>query len=96
MPSDFSQPTRRERFAAASVDVLQRAGLRRLAYSDLMRRLGKRFLLREGLTPQTRVIASGVGKGLKLCVLPETPGSYWLGAHEPDMQRVLREKINQE
>jgi FkbM family methyltransferase len=39
------------------------------------------------------VIASGVGRGLKLCVLPETPGSYWLGTHEPDMQRVLREQI---
>jgi hypothetical protein len=37
MPSDFGAPTRRERFAAASVDLLQRAGLTRLAYSDVMR-----------------------------------------------------------
>jgi FkbM family methyltransferase len=87
------QPSFGERLAAASVDALQRIGLRHLAYSSVMRRLGRRFLLREDRSPQARVIASGLGKGLKLCILPETPGSYWLGAHEPDMQRVLREQI---
>ena len=51
MPLELGEPTRLERFAAVSVERLQRAGLSRLAYSDLMRRLGKRLLLREGRAP---------------------------------------------
>lgn len=93
MPLDASQPTRLERFAATSVDLLQRAGLHKLARSGPLRRLGKRFLLRSQQKPQARIIAAGLGKGLKLCVLPETPKSYWMGTHEPDMQELVREKI---
>jgi FkbM family methyltransferase len=93
MSHSVSGPTPLERFAATSLDVLQRSGLRKIAYSSLMRNLGKRFLLRDEQNARARVIASGLGKGLNLLVLPETPKSYWLGTHEPDMQKLLRESI---
>ncbi|HEV3470234.1 MAG TPA: FkbM family methyltransferase [Pyrinomonadaceae bacterium] len=87
------RPTRLERLAAASVGTLQSVGLGRLAYSGALRRLGKALLLRRDRRPVVRQIASGLGRGLRLRVLPETPRSYWLGTHEPDMQAALREQI---
>jgi FkbM family methyltransferase len=83
-----------ERFAAISVNALQRFGLSRIAYSSALRRLGKRLLLRAEVKGQSaRMIASGLGKGMLLCVLPETPKSYWLGTHEPHMQTALKRNI---
>ena len=90
---DERGPSGLERLAAGAVSALQRVGLHRLAYSAPLRRLGKRFLLRADEGPCVRRIASGLGRGLKLRVLPETPKSYWLGTHEPDMQAALRESI---
>ena len=40
-----------------------------------------------------REIISGMGKGLKLCVLPSTPKSYWLGMHEPEVQAIIKDRI---
>lgn len=89
-----ARPRLLERLAASSVNALQRIGLSKLAYSALFRRLGKRLLLRDEKTgPSPRMIASGLGNGLLLCVLPETPKSYWLGTHEPQMQSALRTNI---
>lgn len=82
-------PTRFERLAAGAVWTLESVGLRRLAYSSAFRRLGKALLLRGGDRPVVRVIPTGLGRGLKLRVLPETPKSYWLGTHEPQMQAAL-------
>lgn len=90
---DEYRPSRLERLTAGAVSTLQRVGLGRLAYSAPLRRLGKRLLLRAEGRPCVRQIASGLGRGLKLRVLPETPKSYWLGTHEPHMQAVLRERI---
>ena len=87
------RPTRLERLAAASAGTLQSVGLGRLAYSGALRRLGKALLLRRDGRPVVRQIASGLGRGLRLRVLPETPRSYWLGTHEPDMQAALRGQI---
>jgi FkbM family methyltransferase len=90
---DESRPSRLEQLTAGAVSTLQRVGLGRLAYSAALRRLGKRLLLRDDGRPCVRQIASGLGKGLKLRVLPETPKSYWLGTHEPHMQAALRKSI---
>jgi FkbM family methyltransferase len=87
------RPTTLERLAAGSVNLLRSVGLSKLAYSSPMRRFGKRVLLREEKGPSSRVIASGLGKGLTLRVLPETPKSYWLGTHEPNMQKALMRNI---
>lgn len=93
MPTDEYRPSRLERMTAGAVSALQRAGLDKLAYSASFRRLGKRLLLRDSRKPCVRQIASGLGRGLKLRVLPETPKSYWLGTHEPQMQAALRRSI---
>ncbi|HEX7955479.1 MAG TPA: FkbM family methyltransferase [Pyrinomonadaceae bacterium] len=93
MSAGEHRPSRRERLTAAAVSALQRAGLDGLAYSAPLRRLGKRFLLRDDARPRARQIASGLGRGLALRVLPETPKSYWLGTHEPHMQAALRASI---
>lgn len=93
MSTDDYRPSRLEQLTAGAVSTLQRMGLDRLAYSAPLRRLGKRLLLRSDGQPRVRQIASGLGKGLKLRVLPETPKSYWLGTHEPHMQDALRESI---
>ena len=76
MHTDESQPTRLERLAASAVAALNHAGLSKFAHSAMMRRLGKRFLLRADAGTRDRAIISGLGKGLKLRVLPETPKSY--------------------
>jgi FkbM family methyltransferase len=78
---------------AAAVNVLQRAGLERVMQSPSLRRVVKRFLLPRAAGPCTREIVSGLGKGLKLRVLPETPAAYWLGTHEPVTQDLLRRRI---
>jgi FkbM family methyltransferase len=88
-----TRPRMLERLAASSINMLQDAGLSRVAYSAMLRRLGKRLLLREEKGPSSRMIASGLGKGLMLRVLPETPKSYWLGTHEPHMQAALQTNI---
>lgn len=90
-----TRPRMLERLAATSINLLQAAGLSKLAYSDTLRRLGKRFLLREERGASSRMIASGLGKGLMLRVLPATPKSYWLGTHEPHMQAALKKNIKQ-
>jgi FkbM family methyltransferase len=41
-----------------------------------------------------RTIASGLGKGLRLEVLPGTPVGYWLGTHESWMQAAFRAQIS--
>jgi FkbM family methyltransferase len=93
MSTDEYRPSRLEQLTARAVSALQRMGLGRLAYSAPLRHLGKRFLLRADKNPCVRQIASGLGQGLKLRVLPETPKSYWLGTHEPHMQAALRKSI---
>lgn len=90
---DEHRPSRLEQLTAGAVSTLQRVGLGRLAYSAPLRRLGKRLLLRADEQPCVRQIASGLGRGLKLRVLPETPKSYWLGTHEPHMQATLQKSI---
>ena len=72
MSADEYRPSRLEQLTAGAVSTLQRVGLSRLAYSAPLRRLGKRLLLRADEQPCVRQIASGLGKGLKLRVLPET------------------------
>ena len=89
------QPTRLERLVATTVALRQGAGLGRLAYSAPLRRLGKALLLRGDASPRERVIASGLGRGLRLRVLPETPKSYRLGTHEPHMQAMIREHVRE-
>jgi len=79
--------------AVVAVSALQRAGLDRLVYAEALRRLGKRFLLREERVEGERVIASGPGRGLWLSLLPDTPNSYWMGTHEPDMQAALLKHV---
>lgn len=88
-------PTRLERLAATTVSLMQGAGLGRIAYSAPLRRLGKALLLRGGEGRPERVIASGLGRGLKLRALAETPKSYWLGTHEPHMQAVISERVRE-
>lgn len=88
-------PTRLERLAATTVALMQGAGLGRIAYSAPLRRIGKALLLRGEERPAERVIASGLGRGLRLRVLPETPKSYWLGTHEPHAQATLREQVRE-
>ena len=95
MRAGEEQPTRLERLAAGAVGTLQSVGLAKLAYSGALRRLGKALLLRKDEAPRVRVIASGLGRGLRLRVLPETPKSYWLGTHEPQMQAALREHVRE-
>ena len=95
MSASEERPTRLERLAAGAVGALQRVGLGRLAYSGAMRRLGKVLLLRVGDAPAVRLIASGLGRGLRLRVLPETPKSYWLGTHEPQMQAALAANVRE-
>jgi FkbM family methyltransferase len=93
MPVGELQLSWRERWAVQAVNSLHRIGLDRLAYSSTLRWLGKRLLLRTAQIPGTRAIASGLGQGLKLRVLPGTPQSYWMGTHEPAMQQAIREQI---
>src|ERR671917_590662 len=95
MSAGEGMPTRFERLAAGAVWTLESVGLRRLAYSGAFRRLGKALLLRGGDRQAVRVIPTGLGRGLKLRVLPETPKSYWLGTHEPHMQAVVREHVRE-
>ncbi|MDQ3803832.1 MAG: FkbM family methyltransferase [Acidobacteriota bacterium] len=87
------RPTRLERLAAGAVGALQSVGLGRLAYSPAFRRVGKALLLRNDDAPRVREIATGLGRGLRLRALPETPKSYWLGTHEPHMQAALRAHV---
>lgn len=89
MSAGEGMATRFERLAAGAVWTLESVGLRRLAYSSAFRRLGKALLLRGDDGPAVRVIPTGLGRGLRLRVLPETPKSYWLGTHEPQMQAAL-------
>lgn len=93
MSADEGQPTRLERLAATTVALMQGAGLGRLAYSAPLRRLGKALLVGGAERAAERVIASGLGRGLRLRALPETPKSYWLGTHEPHMQAMLRAHV---
>jgi FkbM family methyltransferase len=93
MSAGEGQPTRLERLAAGAVRTLQGVGLGRLAYSAAFRRIGKTLLLRNDDAPRVREIATGLGRGLKLRALPETPKSYWLGTHEPHMQAALRAHV---
>lgn len=95
MRAGEEQPTRLERLAAGAVGTLQSVGLGKLAHSGALRRLGKALLLRKDVGPRARVIASGLGRGLRLRVLPETPKTYWLGTHEPQMQAALRAHVRE-
>lgn len=95
MSAGDGRPTRLERLAATTVSLMQGAGLGRLAYSAPLRRLGKALLVRGDKEARERVIASGLGRGLRLRALPETPKSYWLGTHEPHTQAMLREHVRE-
>lgn len=92
MSVDCSEPTRSERLVAKAVHVLRSVGLGKLVESRVMRRLGK-GLLRRPTQPMIRSVVTGVGRGLRLQVLPGTPQSYWMGAHEPDVQALFQTTI---
>ncbi len=89
MAWDVQGPGWLARLAAATVNALTWLGLRRVAFAAPVRRLARLLWRRGGV----RTIASGLGKGLRIAVLPETPVSYWLGTHEPETQEALGQLV---
>lgn len=87
------ESTVREKVAVGLLNSLQTLGLQKLAYSKPLRAIGKQILMRRTAEASTRVIASGLGKGLRMRVLSETPQSYWMGSHEPQMQAAIRNNV---
>lgn len=73
--------------------TLHSVGLGGLAHSGMLSRIGHALLARDGKGPRECVIASGLGRGLRLRVLPETPKSYRMGTHELQMQSAMREHV---
>lgn len=74
------------------MNFLTRIGLRKVTEWTGVRAVGKLVL---GVQKRAREgeISSGFGKGLRLRVLPETPRTYLLGTHEPDLQRSIQEWV---
>ena len=93
MSVNEEKPTRLERLAAAAFETLHGVGLGKLADSSFVRRFGKALLPTGSREPHVRAISSGLGRGLRLRVLPDTPKSYWLGTHELQMQAAIREHV---
>lgn len=93
MSVNEEQPTRLERLAAGAFETLHSVGLGKLADSSFVRRFGKALLPMGSREPRVRAISSGLGRGLRLRVLPDTPKSYWLGTHELQMQTAIREHV---
>jgi FkbM family methyltransferase len=81
------------RAIARIAGVLNRIGLGALARAPAPRWLGRQLRTTSSTQPKVSTVVSGLGRGLKLVVLPETPLSHWLGTHEPETQRVLRERL---
>ena len=89
MAADARGPGWRARLAASTIRALTLLGLRRLAFAAPARALGHLLLPRGGV----RTIASGLGAGLRVAALRETPASYWLGTHEPETQEAIRRLV---
>jgi FkbM family methyltransferase len=81
------------RTAVLCFSLLKWVGLERLAFSKPARWLGNRLFVRPMSEPETRAIASGLGKGLLLRLLPSSPQSYWMGIHEPAFQRAVESLV---
>lgn len=61
--------------------------------SPVFRKIVKMVFRLNSNRPMVRSIVSGVGRGMKLQVLPQTPVSFWLGFFELETQRVVAQEV---
>src|SRR5437879_106701 len=92
MATDESQSTPLERLAANTMQSLQNLGLFRLACSSTLRALAKKLIIWADCDPHVRAISPGLGKSLKLRVMPKTPKSR-MGTYEPSLQALIHKEI---